>query len=439
MLVAILLTILVTVSGAKESSPSAIEAPVSYENYHVYRIISGTLDQTATQRAVPLRIVEPGCNSHAHGGSSIVAVHPEDVVAFESINREAVLINSDLSVQFANEADYKPYPAYDQDTNLPNKTEWFTSYHLYNDHVRFLQDIQAAFPNNSELISAGSSFEGRELLTLHLWGKGGKDSKPAVLWQGTAHCREWIGTMVTEYLAYELVEGYLQRDREATRLLDRYDYYISPVVNPDGFIYTQTTDRLWRNNRQIWPNSTCIGANMNRNYPFSWGIETEAASDDPCDPFYNFRGFAPASTTEVASLIAFAEAVRQNNSNGIKWFVDFHSQAQAILYPYGDCTTPPPENIDVQVNLTRGMAEAIFSSDQHPYKTNNACIWGGIPFSGISSDYMSHSQGAEYAWGIELRDSSGTESGGPFALLPQYIIPSGKEMWKGVKYVLKNA
>lgn len=39
--------------------------------------------------------------------------------------------------------------------------------------------------------------------------------------------------MVSEYLTYSLLEGYAG-DEEVKSILDNYDFYIFPVVNPDG-------------------------------------------------------------------------------------------------------------------------------------------------------------------------------------------------------------
>jgi murein tripeptide amidase MpaA len=38
---------------------------------------------------------------------------------------------------------------------------------------------------------------------------------------------------VVEYLTYKLIEGYSQ-DATATKMLDSFDFFILPVVNPDG-------------------------------------------------------------------------------------------------------------------------------------------------------------------------------------------------------------
>lgn len=72
--------------------------------------------------------------------------------------------------------------------------------------------------------------------------------------QGTVHAREWITTMVSkptqrglvlneilatntcqvvEYAAYALLTNY-STDLDENSLLEKYDYYIFPIVNPDG-------------------------------------------------------------------------------------------------------------------------------------------------------------------------------------------------------------
>lgn len=145
---------------------------------------------------------------------------------------------------------------------------WFSSYHSYDDHIKFISNLTKVLPNNSELISSGKSVEGRAITGLHIWGSSGKGSKEAVIIHGTVHAREWITTMVVEYFAYRLMTGYGQNSN-ATKLLADYDFYILPVVNPDGFVYSQTTNRLWRKNRSAAPpGSDCLGTDINRNWPY---------------------------------------------------------------------------------------------------------------------------------------------------------------------------
>jgi hypothetical protein len=96
-----------------------------------------------------------------------------------------------------------------------------------------LRDLQAGFTGQSEIFTAGTSVQGRPLTGIHIWGSGGKGSKPAVLIHGTVHAREWITTMTTEYFAWQLLTKYAS-DATVKSLVDKYDYYIIPAVNPDG-------------------------------------------------------------------------------------------------------------------------------------------------------------------------------------------------------------
>lgn len=59
------------------------------------------------------------------------------------------------------------------------------------------------------------------------------------------HAREWIGSAVATYILSQLVE----KNASYAKLLDNSDWMILPVVNPDGYEFTHTGDRLWRKTR----------------------------------------------------------------------------------------------------------------------------------------------------------------------------------------------
>ena len=52
---------------------------------------------------------------------------------------------------------------------------------------------------------------------------------------GGIHANEWIGPATATYMAKELVEN----DSSHPDLTDHLDWYILPVVNPDGYFYAQ--------------------------------------------------------------------------------------------------------------------------------------------------------------------------------------------------------
>ncbi|CAG8714001.1 11455_t:CDS:2, partial [Acaulospora colombiana] len=109
---------------------------------------------------------------------------------------------------------------------------WFNAYHPYDDHLTFLSDLAAAYPNNAKVVTAGNSVEGREITGINIFGSSGSGSKPAIIWHSNVHAREWITSMVTEYIAYELMSNYAN-STEVKGYVDKYDFYIFPVVNPD--------------------------------------------------------------------------------------------------------------------------------------------------------------------------------------------------------------
>ena len=59
------------------------------------------------------------------------------------------------------------------------------------------------------------------------------------------HAREWISPAVVTYMMRELTENITGQQE----LVDGLDWYIVPCVNPDGYAYTWSDDRLWRKTR----------------------------------------------------------------------------------------------------------------------------------------------------------------------------------------------
>jgi hypothetical protein len=95
---------------------------------------------------------------------------------------------------------FKPERQVNTDAPEMPAISYFDSYHPYEEHLDFLEDLVAAFPDNAEMIIAGESYEGCEIHGIHIWGKGGNTSTQAIYWHGTTHAREWISAMVSSAL-----------------------------------------------------------------------------------------------------------------------------------------------------------------------------------------------------------------------------------------------
>ena len=125
-----------------------------------------------------------------------------------------------------------------------------------------------------------------------------------VFYSGVHHAREPISLTELVFYMWYLLENY-SNDLEIQYLLDSTELYFVPCVNPDGYIYNETTDPTGggmhrKNRRKV--GTLNKGVDINRNYSYQWG--TTGISTNPDDDTY------PGSS-------AFSEPENQ----AIKWFL----------------------------------------------------------------------------------------------------------------------
>ncbi|MBN2448511.1 MAG: choice-of-anchor J domain-containing protein [Phycisphaerae bacterium] len=293
----------------------------------------------------------------------------------------------------------------------PNDPAWFDNYHTLAEIEAKLQQMVSDRPDLCTLIDIGDSIEGRDIWCLQITGPG--SGKPGVLFNGTQHAREWIAGAVNMYIADQLVYQY-DSDPAIHSLVDRVVFYIIPVVNPDGYSYTWTNQRLWRKNRRDNWNSSCYGVDLNRNWDAGWS--GPGASGDPCDDTY--YGTSAFSEPETAAMRDFFIAHPE-----IVSCIDYHSYSEYILSPYGYTNSLPADNATF-MELDEAMHDEIVAVHGHSY------VYGPIystiyQASGGSVDWAYDSQGV-YAFTIELRPQAGDWLYG-FELPPEQIIPTSEE------------
>lgn len=76
--------------------------------------------------------------------------------------------------------------------------------------------------------------------------------------QSIFYSREWISPAAVTYVIDSIVSNW---DSEAPEIR-AIDWYILPVMNPDGYEFTFRGDRLWRKNRRR--HTLCAGTDLNR-------------------------------------------------------------------------------------------------------------------------------------------------------------------------------
>lgn len=195
-----------------------------------------------------------------------------------------------------------------------------------------------------------------------------------------------------------------------------------------GFLYTQTNDRLWRKNRQTTSGSSCLGHDINRNWPYQWNV-AGGASTDPCAQ--DFKGLAAGDAPETQALSAKLNAIKA--AQGVKLYIDWHAYSQLFMTPYGYSCSAVAANNDELQSLASGASAAIEAVFGTEFVSGPICdtIY---PATGNSVDYVNDVVQSEYTFTIELRDTGANG----FLLPANQILPSGQEAYEGVKYLLRN-
>lgn len=186
-----------------------------YEGTKVYHVKTGrhVVD-------VQKRLAEVSHNVWESASDHIdVAIPRHEIAKFEALGLNSRVLHADLGASIAAESEVKSL--WKRQENDTNGGDWFDSYHPYEDHIAYFRQLQESFPENSNWTSSGTSYEGRDIYgyvgtvhdplvsqivltdihSIHMWGAEGP-GKPAVLWHGTVHAREWIVAPVSKQLVY---------------------------------------------------------------------------------------------------------------------------------------------------------------------------------------------------------------------------------------------
>jgi murein tripeptide amidase MpaA len=302
---------------------------------------------------------------------------------------------------------------YTHDANV-----YFEEYHTYAEQVSYYQSICSQYGNICRRSSIGTSTLGQEMYSYVI------ETNPAnrvFFLDAGIHAREWISSCTLQYIVTQLLET----ASAPNSLASRYTWVISGHGNPDGYIYSWASDnnRLWRKSRNVNPGSSCIGTDLNRNWPTgTWG--GAGSSANPCSD--TFHGAGAGSEREVKNVIELFNT--WSRSRVVPAAISFHSYSQLILRPWGNTTANPPDETAMR-NLGAAMASAIRETSGLTYENIKSIELYAT--TGTTSDwyyetspptpYGQHSYGYTY----ELRDLGRYG----FELPENQIIPQGEEIW----------
>lgn len=259
------------------------------------------------------------------------------------------------------------------------------------------RNLSLLYPSLVSLQTIGKSVEGRPIRVLRI-GRTDEKRPRRILLNALQHAREWVTVPTVTYIAEQLALSATTNPSGTTaQFLQQVQVLIIPMVNPDGYIYSHETDRLWRKNRRP---GTCTqrqgtdnGVDLNRNWATDFG-GIEATSRDPCSDLY--IGASAFSEPETAAVHTFIKS-----TPGIRAHLDVHSYGRLILGPWAYSKSEPPRPSEID-RVGTMLATNMTNVDGQQYRYGRPSVRQLIYLaSGVMSDWT-FAQGI-MSFTIELR------------------------------------
>jgi carboxypeptidase T len=288
-------------------------------------------------------------------------------------------------------------------------------YLKYEEMLAELDEMVATYPNLITAKAPISTFltaQNRPLYHVRISDNPNVDEsgEPKVLYTAIHHAREPMSLMETIFFMWYVLENY-GSNPEITYLVNHMQLYFVPCINPDGYVYNQTTNPngggMWRKNRRLNSGGS-YGVDLNRNYSYGWGT-TGTSFTQTNETYCGTAAFSEPETQAMRWLV-------QNN----KFVTAFnaHTYAEDILFPIGTTTAEFAPHHDYFQEYTNIMV----TYNGYVAMKSSALY----PASGDSDDYM-----YKVDIGVGVKDTMFVhtpEVGTAFWQPSSEIIPTCQEM-----------
>ncbi len=239
--------------------------------------------------------------------------------------------------------DYEPVRNLSERYPIPQNWELgsmggFYTYDQILDKLDFMAEEWPDLVSTRQPISEDNSHQGYPIWWVRISDNPEvQQNKPRVLYTSLIHAREGIGVQQMMYFMLHLLENY-ETNNEVKNLVDNYELYFVPAVNPDGYMYNEQISPngggMWRKNRRN--NGGSYGVDINRNFGYMWGIDNNGSSPNPSSDTY--RGPAAFSEPETDNLRMICETI------DFQIALNYHSYSNLLLYPWGYTTETCPDD-----------------------------------------------------------------------------------------------
>jgi len=257
------------------------------------------------------------------GGQAVLIATADDQARLEAAGYRFTILQADLEAR---------------DAARRGKGVGFGAFHTYSETVDRLDELHTLYPSlTTAKYSIGMTGEGRTLWAMKVSDNpDASENEPQVMFNGTHHAREPMSNEACLLLIEYLCSHY-DTDTRIRRLVDEREIYFVPIVNPDGYVYNETTypngGGYWRKNRSDNGDGT-FGVDLNRNYTYQWGLTGSSANPE----YEDYRGPAAGSEPETQAMMAFSVA------HEFQVVQDFHTFRGMTLFPWGYTTDHCPDD-----------------------------------------------------------------------------------------------
>lgn len=241
-----------------------------------------------------------------------------------------------------------------------------------------LDSMAASYPNLVTVRdSIGYTHEGRAIWMVKISDNANtNENEPEAFYCGLHHAREPMSMVNLIYFMQYILENY-GSDPLATYIIDNREMYFVPVVNPDGYVYNESTNPngggMWRKNRRDNGGGE-FGVDLNRNYEYQFGFDNLGSSNDPASETY--RGLAGFSEPESQAIRDLCIA------RDFKTALCYHSFGDLLIRPFGyDANVVVPD-------LLRYTQMGDQLVDLNNYSFGNSIQTVGYAANGVSDDWL---------------------------------------------------
>ncbi len=272
--------------------------------------------------------------------------------------------------------DLSGLPTYPTPANYTYGT--MAGYHTYQQMLDVLDDMAAKFPNlitpRAVVSDTILTWEGRPLWYVKISDNANVyEGETEVLYTALHHAREPNSLSQMIYYMWYLLENY-DTDPTVKYIVDNEELYFVPCINPDGYIYNETTNPdgygYWRKNRRDNGDGT-FGVDLNRNYGYFWGNDDIGSSPNPQAETY--RGPEPFSEPETRAMRDFCRA------HNFVFTFNYHTSGNLLIYPWA-YSDAPADSVFIK------LAEIFTRENDYHYGTATETV--GYQVNGSSDDWM---------------------------------------------------